>query len=620
VKKIIFSFLIILFLTYSKNITFAAASSPSDYNVTYTVNQNTNAHVDVRVTLTNQENDTFFSSYNLQLGYNDIKNLTAADSVGSISPAIEKNNKGSLVKLKFNDKVVGIGKQLAFSMSFDTSEVAENRGNVWEINIPGIAEKNDFNSFNVKVIYPSNIGRPVYIKPSIPSEMSGKNGNVLNFTKDDLGTSGISVAFGDYQIYSFDLAYHLKNSNLYPIRTEIAIPPETNYQEITIDDMSPKPSNVRMDEDGNWLAEYSLRPSEFKNIRVTGKVKVNLNPKEEALTDKQKNDYLSQKPYWEVNNPKIQELAKELRTPYAIYLYVAKNLTYDFSRVTQRDQRLGAKAILDNPKSAVCLEFTDLFITLARAAGIPAREINGFAYAKNPEERPLSLFKDVLHAWPEYYDFAKKTWVMVDPTWGNTTGGIDYFFNLDTDHFTFIQKGESSTYPVPAGGYKLSENSNQKDVLVKINTDFKKTQDYNLVANFPVLAFSAVPVKGSIKLVNTGNSVLENKLISISTIFLRPQLQNITINKILPFSNVEKNVEFNKVPFLTKRADTITIRLGDTVKYINVQISPYFFSKRYILGGAIFVISIIILSTAIYLSRRIFVPRQKGDNNLRGQG
>ena len=113
---------------------------------------------------------------------------------------------------------------------------------------------------------------------------------------------------------------------------------------------------------------------------------------------------------------------------------------------------MGALSALNNPTSAVCLEFTDLFVALSRAAGIPAREIDGYAYTNNAHDRPLSLTEDVLHAWPEYYDFDKKAWIMVDPTWGNTTGGIDYFNALDFDHIAFVIKGENSGYPIPAGG------------------------------------------------------------------------------------------------------------------------------------------------------------------------
>ncbi|GAI19887.1 unnamed protein product, partial [marine sediment metagenome] len=65
---------------------------------------------------------------------------------------------------------------------------------------------------------------------------------------------------------------------------------------------------------------------------------------------------------------------------------------------------MGALKALNSKNPVVCMEFTDLFIALCRAAGIPVREVNGYAHTNNPKLRPLSLTLDVLHAWPEYYD------------------------------------------------------------------------------------------------------------------------------------------------------------------------------------------------------------------------
>ena len=144
-------------------------------------------------------------------------------------------------------------------------------------------------------------------------------------------------------------------------------------------------------------------------------------------------------------NPIIIDEAKNLKTAKGIYDFVSTKLKYDYERVKPNVERLGAVNALNNPNSAICMEFTDLFIALARAAGIPAREVNGFAYTENPKIQPLSLVNDVLHAWPEYYDYEKGVWIPVDPTWASTTGGVDYFNKLDLRHFTFVMHGKSST-------------------------------------------------------------------------------------------------------------------------------------------------------------------------------
>jgi len=109
-------------------------------------------------------------------------------------------------------------------------------------------------------------------------------------------------------------------------------------------------------------------------------------------------------------------------------------------------------------------QLADFFIALARAQGIPARELEGAAFSTSPELKPLSLSQDILHAWPEYYDEQKQSWIQVDPTWANTTGGIDYFNKLDLNHFVFVIHGSDPLKPPPAGSYKKSDSS-KKDIF-----------------------------------------------------------------------------------------------------------------------------------------------------------
>lgn len=56
-----------------------------------------------------------------------------------------------------------------------------------------------------------------------------------------------------------------------------------------------------------------------------------------------------------------------------------------------------------------CTDYADLFTTLARAAGFPARNVYGLAYKDGPQ--PAFMF----HAWNEVFSDGK--WQAVDPTW-----------------------------------------------------------------------------------------------------------------------------------------------------------------------------------------------------------
>lgn len=606
ILTVLFTFIFFLYLIPAS--VFAASNFTTDYNVTYNVLENALTHVTFDVTLTNQTGQYYASSYSIQVGFSNIQNVLARDGGGKISPVVSENDNGNNIEVTFNERVVGLNSKLKFTISFDTKDIAQKSGKIWDINIPGLAEQTEYNSFNVHVIVPKFLGRPAYIKPNIGTF----DNNDLNFTKEELGESGISISYGNEEIYNFDLSYHLQNSNLFPIKTEIALPPSTNYQDVEIEDINPKPENVTMDSDGNWLAQYVLKSSQKLDIKVTGKAKINLLPKKEELSEEKLKEYLKEQPFWQISNDEIRKQASKLKTPYAIYQYVVDSLTYDFNRVQTKQPRIGALEVLKNPSSAVCLEFTDLFIALARAAGIPAREINGFAFTQNSKERPLSLVKDVLHAWPEYYDKDLKTWIMIDPTWGNTTGGVDYFYTLDFDHFAFVIKGTSSNYPVPAGGYKITDDPSTKDINIEFGNEFEShAQTFSFSQDFSDNYFSGSRIQGKIIIQNIGGIISAPAELVVTADFLKPRIQKIHFGKIPPFGYLTIPVNFERPSFLTNKTDTIRISINENVISKEIKISPFILNKWTIGGGILFVSIAISIFIIIYKSRHLSFFKRK---------
>ncbi len=556
----------------------AAANFDTDYKVTYTIDETGVAHSVIDITLTNTTSQYYAPSYKMQLGFSEISNVRARDSGGEIQAGVIKNETGHIIDVKFNNKAVGLNSKQQFQITFDTPTIARHYGKIWEIDIPGISNPNDFKSFVVELKVPPSFGQPAYTKPKQPT-------NALTFTKDTLGRSGISIAFGNTQVYKYNLTYHLRNPNLYPITTEIALPPDTNYQEVSIDAIVPAPENVIQDKDGNWLAQYKLKSAQNMDVVVAGKTQVHLTPKPVELTPEQLQTYTLQQKYWESSNDQIRELADELKTPERIYDYVVDALDYDFSRVTEEKPRLGALGSLQNQNSAVCREFTDLFIALARAAGIPAREVDGYAYTENAKQRPLSKEKDILHVWPEYYDKDKKTWVMVDPTWGSTTGGVDYFSVMDFSHMALVIKGVNSEYPIPAGGYKYTDQAASKDVQVEFTTEpFQPRQSIDTNSTIPELAIAGLPITGSIKVMNTGSTYLSPQILYLSSNTFSPNTQTIATTGIPPFGTAEVQAKFNPTSFLTNTEGEYTIRVAGASNVYQVKSAPFFLTP---LGGGI---------------------------------
>src|ERR1700691_3490394 len=200
-KFILPLFLVFLFLFYPKY-AFASSNFITDYHVIYTIDQNGIAHADVNGTLTNTTSQYYATSYKIQLGFDSIANVHAKDEGGPINPQVVKNSDGYVITLNFNNQAVGLGSKQQFSITFDTPTLAHHYGRIWEIDIPGISNPEDFSTFVVELKTPPSFGQPSYIKPQ-------EAGNDLVFDKQTLGKSGISLAYGNTQVYNFHLIYHL---------------------------------------------------------------------------------------------------------------------------------------------------------------------------------------------------------------------------------------------------------------------------------------------------------------------------------------------------------------------------------------------------------------------------
>ena len=588
----VLAFFIGLVLFFTPAQAHAENNFTTDYNVVYTIRDDGIAEAVLTATLTNTNSDFYATSYQMQLNLDDISNIRVTDAKGEIKPDVVKTDNGYVIGIVFNNKAVGLNAKQQFVLTYDTPTLARKYGNAWEISIPGISNPNDFRSFIVELRTPSSFGEPAYIKPKQPS-------NSLIFSKEAIGQAGISIAFGDKQLYDFALTYHVQNPNLYPTTTQIALPSDTSYQKVAITDIEPRPDNVIIDDDGNWLAEYKMASVERMDVVVRGHAETHLTPESVMLTPEERFAYTQADEYWEAADTKIHEIADGLKTPEAIYAYVMETLEYDFDRVTGEHNRYGAVGALQNPKAALCYEYADLFIALARAAGIPAREVTGFAHSENPKVRPLAAEADILHVWPEYYDENQKAWIMVDPTWGDTTNGVDYFEVMDFSHFAFATHGFDSAYPVSAGGYKYADKPMSKDVSVTFRSaPFTGRSLFEVASLLPDLTVAGFPIGSSVRIQNTGSVFLPPRLLTVSSDTFLPSEQALQSEGVPPFGYTDVSLSFQPTSFLTNTEGDYTILVAGVKEQRTLRSAPFFNTP---LGGgiAIGILAIIILIIAI---------------------
>lgn len=511
-----------LFLLHASSPILSLATFTTDYTTTYEINEQGKTHVTFNIAQKNNLSTVYATSFSLSVSQTNLKNIEARDGSGPLNTKVSQTENITNVTFDFIDKIVGKDKVNNFLIQFDSTDIANKQGSVWEINIPKLEQNENTNSQQIILKVPPKFGAPAYIDPK-PSQVEG---NTYIFNSASLGNKSISAVFGTTQFFKLQLTYNLDNPTGKNLNTQIALPPDTAYQTVYIKTLKPTPKDIAADPDGNWLASYSIPPK--SSLQVVGElhVKLDFNPKSTPLTNKE--IYTRATKLWNYEDPDVAQKSSNLTTPKAVYDYVTGNLTYNFARISSSNtspNRPGASWALANPKLAICTEFTDLYIAFARKNNIPARELQGYAISSNDKLKPLSLSKDVLHAWPDYYDVSRQTWIQIDPTWGNTTGGIDYFNKLDLNHLVFAIHGVDPTQPLPAGAYKTI-GGGSKDIFVEVTStqvfpkpsfelNYSNTQNNRLFLNLK----NTSGISGNTKLkVYEDDNVFE----SISTYHLVP--------------------------------------------------------------------------------------------------
>ncbi|MFI5255653.1 MAG: transglutaminase family protein [Gemmatimonadales bacterium] len=133
--------------------------------------------------------------------------------------------------------------------------------------------------------------------------------------------------------------------------------------------------------------------------------------------------FLGAEPLLETRSREIQSLARRLRGRDTDPRVVAQRINLWVYDSLAKKITIGVPSALATLRTRVgdCNEHAQLYVALARAAGIPARIAAGLAYLDG---------KFYYHAWPEVW---LERWVAVDPTFGQ--------FPADASHLRFTVGG-----------------------------------------------------------------------------------------------------------------------------------------------------------------------------------
>jgi hypothetical protein len=576
------------------------------YSVNYIFNfyarsDSTQLDVDLDILLTNIRSDVYITEYTLSFPQNFLfKNLRVTNEDGTVPYVISEDHQHKKLTFKFNEPKEGSYSQNHLKLHYALEGMHTKDGRINEMVLPLLLLA-DGSKVSATLHLPDDFDRTISLSKPVPTSIGFKQ-----IHWEDVKARTILALFGESQVYDVQLGYSLKNNGIGTSTQTIALPPETLFQKVYVKSLKPEPHRAYTDEDGNFLAEYILGPRENVDISFKGFVEVYVKP-QSTLRDHtrtrfkdQQNYLLSEEPQWRLGKKLSSIPMDTLQTPQDIYNYVLNKLTYDKSRLQENPVRFGAEKALLEADRAVCMEYTDLFIALAREKGIPAREIQGYGYAQNQRIRPQSLILDELHAWPEFYDRQQEIWMQIDPTWEDTSG-IDYLSAFDVNHIALAIHGKDPEQPLPAGMYKTAL---RKDVQISISkTKPSPAVRVDISSDIPNQLDKGKRYDSHVLITNIGNSFIH----SISII---PEAQNMTfhsgplnITYLAPFETRSVPISYTPKDAYSP-SDTISFTYdGAILGSHDIRISESKKPNMYtMLAGA--VIGVLLFSTYLFRKAR----------------
>jgi transglutaminase-like putative cysteine protease len=583
-----------------------SAASDFTYNteVTYRAEDATNVSVTEAYSITNNTARKYLTEIKLFTPTEKVENLKVAYDDGTVIPSTAtkvNSSRGDIkydvqeISIKFPRTIVGTGRVWKFRVSYTTSGLLDTKGNAHTVYIPSIDAGDPGDTYTVTVDVPQDFGTPHFA--GAPSSSAGLSGSrqLFRFVKSDLIEHSLALAFGDSTIYNANFNFPLRNDAPWPQTLTVTLPPDLNNQKTFINSLSPKPSSVRLDEDGNVLAEFRLNGHE--KITVTTDVSTEVKYLEYDLgVSGKKADipadlvkkYTKSTRYWKTDGAVAAEAKKivddnvpVINNVKAVYQYVITKLSYNNDKI-KFNIRQGSDKALGNPDNAVCLEYADLMIAMLRSQGIPARMPIGYAYSGSLKDS--TAVADSLHAWVEAY-VPGIGWMTFDPTWGEK---FDGFGKSDLDHFAFAIWGQDDAVPTAISSGAFDANYQYENATVNYKTKITPLSAVGELKVWrwvilPFLSLDHVAVTAMPQVASDNNRVtINNEALELGS--LAPT-QKAKLNRLVLGTNWNK-------------ASEAKFQQGDTIVLATTQVEP-----NYVLP-TLFVVLVVVLVVARAVHRR----------------
>ena len=236
-------------------------------------------------------------------------------------------------------------------------------------------------------------------------------------------------------------------SNNITLRIPMLADVDSPYQNLLGESFSHKPVTLEeLEMRGRIMVVEipSLAPGSSETIVLDYTVDANGTSVGDILTEEYLAGYLQASSKVESEHPEIiatalgivEGLDNDRDKVEKIYSFVTGHLEYDKNELYRNK---GALSALRTGRG-VCEEYATLFVGLSRAAGVPARVVNGYTDPRGTGEvwdiSPGESFSlnGYRHAWAEFY-VEDEGWLPVDPTMENGASTFKYFGSLPSEGY-----------------------------------------------------------------------------------------------------------------------------------------------------------------------------------------
>ncbi len=346
---------------------------------------------------------------------------------------------GSTIDVKLPD-LTGKDKTWKLSLSYK-SKILSELGKVKAIQIPALS-RTGLAITSQKTVVAADLEIGLAVALPAPTKTDIAVGEQIFTYENKTGPVGdaVTLVFGDDTAVLVDIASELKNSGWWWKTVELTLPPDTNQQQVLLSSLEPKPSNVRLDQDGNILAQYKLGPK--KSINVTAKAMVNVKNLSYSLDSKKTLNDIEQSLkdlYTEATDKWLGGQLEVDVNPVSSVSEIAKTIYDAVVAKARTDAALDSNQDLRNTAIDSLGKYADMLIGELRANGVPARAVLG----KIASDGQFILGGGISHTWVEAY-IPDTGWVTMDPA---LAAYGDYFGSSEVLHIGLALWGVSDDSP-----------------------------------------------------------------------------------------------------------------------------------------------------------------------------